>query len=201
MFDLKTRRLPVWPAALTPINEGEFNKENFGEWWNRHEDTLKHLHSLICEQWIHRHWTHSPFAFLPLDDLSWHVEKMTPHEVFDLVHREFAQTLNPDFDLGVFQKPPLGEKLPTAAAIDEGTWDFPIVTLRVPNGIIGLKGEFPDVRLVLVEGHQRHRYLHALHAFGKAPNGPHDVFILESRLVTGYEKFSSRDGNIYVEQN
>ncbi len=188
MFDLSKKLPAVWPDWLTPNGVGEPDKEDFDEWWARHSDTLPHLDPLLCEQWIHRHWTQSPFAFLQLDDLTCQSVKMAPDEIFGSIHREWAQTLNPKHDLSVFQQKIGGKKHPTAAAIDDGTWDFPIITLSTPDGVRGLKGEFPEMKLVLVEGHQRHRYLHALYQFEKAPQGPHEVFVLESPIVTNAGK-------------
>lgn len=55
-----------------------------------------------------------------------------------------------------------------------------MVLLSTPNGIVVGGQVLPQVRLVIVEGHQRHRYLNALHALGMAPSGPHEVLILSS---------------------
>jgi hypothetical protein len=41
----------------------------------------------------------------------------------------------------------------------------------------------PQVRYVIVEGHQRHRYLNALHELGMPPAGPHEVIVISSPIV------------------
>jgi hypothetical protein len=180
MLDLSRHLDPVWPDDLKPVGEGDIDKEEFETWWERNRLRLANLHRLIAEQWIYRHWTHSPFAFVPLESIRWELAEMTGDEVLARVRREFAGPLDPEFDYGVFQEKYLGRKLATSFALDQGTWDYPIITLRTPNGMRNHEGDFPDVRLVLLEGHQRHRYLNALHALGKAHAGPHKVFLLAS---------------------
>lgn len=183
MFDYSKHYEPVWPDELKPLNEGSFEKEPFDEWWGRHRRALSHLHPQIVEQWVHRHWHHSPFAFLPLESLSWEERAMFGDDILNAVWREHARELHPEFDYGVFQNAG-GEKLPTAAALDRGTWDYPIIALSVPSGWKSVDAERPDVRLVLVEGHQRTRYLNALHVLGKAPQEKHRVFVISSPMVS-----------------
>jgi hypothetical protein len=83
----------------------------------------------------------------------------------------------------MFQRDGGEDRHATARALDSGTWDFPMVLLSTPGGVIDGNRPLPDVRLVIVEGHQRHRYLNALHALGHPPEGPHDTIILHSPLV------------------
>ena len=59
-----------------------------------------------------------------------------------------------------------------------------MVLLSTPHGVIDNGAAHPEVRYVLIEGHQRHRYLNALHARGTPPPGPHEVIILTSPLVS-----------------
>lgn len=108
---------------------------------------------------------------------------MDGSEILSSVKRELAQQLDPEFDYESFQGRYGDDKLQTAKALDTGTWDYPIVALSTPSGWRSLKGEFPSERLMLIEGHQRHRYLNALHYLNKAPNGPHDVFIVSSPMA------------------
>ena len=69
------------------------------------------------------------------------------------------------------------DKHPTARALDLGAWDYPIIVLETPSGIRNRREDLPDVRLMLVEGHQRHRYLAARHRLGKE-NSDQDVFVI-----------------------
>jgi hypothetical protein len=51
---------------------------------------------------------------------------------------------------------------PTATALDKGRWDYAPIVLPTPNGFIYTIGMFIDSKYLLVEGHQRRRYLNAL---------------------------------------
>jgi hypothetical protein len=180
MLNLKNPALPVWPEELKPIGEGAHGKESFGDWWRRHGQLLGHLHPEIAEQWIYRHWTHSHFSFLPLAALAWREEVWDSdkivHEVVRYGHDDCPYA--PDFDYGTFQRGGGTDRLATAIALDSGTWDYPVVVLETPHGFIDARRLCPDARYVLIEGHQRMRYLNALRVRGHTPLGPHRLFLL-----------------------
>lgn len=152
-------------------------------WWARNREMLAHLPRNLCEQCIYRHWTHSPFSFLPLDGLAWERRLWSGDELLASIHRAWGGELNPQFDHDAFQRRGGADRHPTAVALDEGTWDYPMVLLSTPFGVIDGGEVLPDVRLVIVEGHQRHRYLNALHDLGRAPAGPHETLILSTPLT------------------
>ncbi|MGE6695720.1 MAG: hypothetical protein BVN33_14310 [Proteobacteria bacterium ST_bin13] len=179
-LDLDVHREPVWPEHLRPVGEGSFDKEDFATWWARHGAELGHLHPQLCEQWIHRHWTYSRFAWIPLGSLRWRLETMTGEAILGSIRREYGGELHPEFDYKTFARDDYLGRHQTAIALDSGTWDYPMVLLSTPNGVVSGGEDLADVRLVLVEGHQRHRYLNALHVRATPPAGPHLVFILDS---------------------
>lgn len=184
MFAIGPERPPAWPERLKPVGEGGFDKEPFEAWWERHRRELDHLPTELCEQWIYRHWKGSPFAFLPLDTLVCKAQLLPGSSIIKNVHREYGVQLDPGRDRNVFEAGPLGVPLPTAQAfMDRDTWDYPIVVLRTPSGFEGHASASKDIRWVLVEGHQRHRYLNALSFFGAAPEGPHRVLVISSPMV------------------
>lgn len=194
MFDLSRDHDAVWPKCLKPMGEGEGNKETFSDWWGRHERELGHLHPHLCEQWVYRHWLHSDYAFLPLETLTWELISMEGDDILKTVHRNTGGDLDPDWDFCTFTVQPDGWQPATGLALDRGTWDYPLVCLSTPSGIWTLDPDapdhrrpLPDVRLVIVEGHQRHRYLNALHARSIPPQGPHKVFIISSPLIANHE--------------
>jgi hypothetical protein len=121
--------------------------------------------------------------FLPLKTLRWKIVEMTGKEVLASVRREISTRLDPEFDYEQFQGMHGFEKTQTAKELDQGSWSLPIVALSTPSGWQTKHRTLPDERLMLLEGHQRHRYLNALHARGTPPDGPHQVFILSSPLV------------------
>ncbi|MEY3833527.1 MAG: hypothetical protein RLZZ130_1005 [Pseudomonadota bacterium] len=170
-----------WPNALEPRGEGTFEKEAFAAWWERNQSKLTNLPADLCEQWIFRHWTNSPFTFLPLDSLAVERNRWEGDFLLKSIYRAFGGELSVQFDYDTFQGKGGDDRLQTAKALDSGTWDYPMVLLSTPAGVMDLDGPHPNVRYVIVEGHQRHRYLNALHALGKPPTGPHEVLILSSQ--------------------
>lgn len=173
----------AWPDRLRPIGEGSFHSETFADWWTRNRAELGHLPPDLCEQWIYRHWTQSPFAFLPLDTLECERRIYPGEKLLASIYRAFAGTLHPQFDYDTFQRNGGDHRHATALALDSGTWDYPMVLLSTPYGVSNLGKLHRDVRLVIIEGHQRHRYLNALHALEMPPEGPHEVLVVSSPLV------------------
>lgn len=174
----------VWPNRLQPIGYGGHEVESFDDWWTRHQAELSHLPSQLCEQWIYKHWSQTSFDFLPIETLVCEEIEMTASDILRQVHRELAVELDPEHDLRVLGRERMGPIHPTGAAFAENnTWDYPIIVLRTPSGFRGFDVEDPSIRLVLVEGHQRHKYLNALHHFGNAPVGPHKLFAVSSPAV------------------
>ena len=104
-------------------------------------------------------------------------------ELLASVHRAYGGDLHPRFDYETFQRRGGNDRHQTALALDSGTWDYPMVVLSTPNGVKNFEQILPEVRLVVVEGHQRHRYLNAIHSLGIPPVGPHEVLILTSPVV------------------
>jgi hypothetical protein len=185
LFDFLNYHEPAWPEDLKPVGGSSADREKFEPWWERHKETLGHLHSQIVEQWVHRHWTLSEFNFLPLESLSWELVSKSGDEILASVRPELWSKFDPDFDYDALHGDLSFPKSQTALAFDElGTWDYPIIALSTPSGWFSRKGEFPDERLMLIEGHQRYRYLNALHAKQMQPGGEHQLFVISSPKVT-----------------
>lgn len=186
-FDLDQLPATAWASDLRPIGEGTAEKESFESWWERCRSRLSHLPTDLAEQWVYRHWLHSPFAFLPLNTLRWERRTWDGATLLGSIFRAWGggrDVLDPEFDYDAFQGQGGNDRLATARALDSGTWDYPMILLSTPNGVVDLGMPYPDVRLVIVEGHQRHRYLNALHALGRPPVGPHETIMLHSPLIS-----------------
>ena len=185
MFKIDQKYGCCWPDVLKPIGEGTLGKEAFAQWWARNRRNLPGLPADLCEQWIFRHWTNSPFTFLPLDSLIVEREQWEGDDLLKSIYRAFGGELSPQFDYETFQRQGGDDRHQTAKALDTGTWDYPMVLLSTPAGVMDSDDPHPHVRYVIVEGHQRHRYLNALHALGNPPTGPHEVLILSYPNTVG----------------
>lgn len=190
MLDLRKVGPRVWRQHTQPIDDDTFHKEPFEHWWKRNIDEVGHLHPQLAEQWVYRHWRYTDFAFLPLETLEWEIVQMEGEEILERVRREISKQLDPEFDYEQFQGQVGSDKTETARDLDSGTWTYPIVALWTPTGWVTRSSEHPhdpvalaDERLMLLEGHQRHRYLNALHHRGTPPAGPHQVFVVRSPAV------------------
>jgi hypothetical protein len=179
MIDVKQTQPDAWDPALKPIGYGDRWPEDFQTWWQRHRERLANLNTQIAEQWVYRHWSYSPFKFLPLERLTWRKEQWTTQEVLGRVHMEYGGPMIPDFDYDVMQESSGGPKS-TAHNWQNGTWDMPLLVLETPGGIDCYDGKLPEIRFVLIEGSKRMRYLNAVHARREA-TGPHALYILELR--------------------
>jgi len=184
MLDLDNLERLRWPKFLSPfLNSSSPWPIGFDDWWQRNKAHLSHLPSDLCEQWIHRHWLHSEFTFLPLESLNYRRKTWSGSELLRSIYRWQGGLLRPEFDYKTFQRSGGDDRTQTAIALDEGTWDYPMVLLSTPHGVIDGGRPLPNVRLVIVEGHQRHRYLNALHVLGRPPTGPHETIIVSSPIV------------------
>lgn len=182
---LDVRRSPpcVWPVSLCPLRHGEFDKEPFLPWWERNRDALSNLHAQIAEQWVHRHWDRSPYTFVPLHEISWVLEDWQVPRILAEIHIPFREFNDPEFDYDALHRNSGFGPTRTAKALDTGTWDFPIIVLRTDTGIRDSDGNHPDSRFLLIEGHQRMRYLNALTTLDRLKHvapGPHAVFVLKA---------------------
>jgi hypothetical protein len=180
MLDLVQNRETRWRDSLRPKGEGTFDQEPFSDWWKRHADDFRHLHPRIAEQWIYRHWRWAHFQFLDLTSLKWCKHSLSTAELLIQVHLEFGGPCDAEYDYGVFANPGGGGKTATARHWQDGSWTIPPVVLSTPEGIINHTGPLPEVRMILVEGSLRYRFLNALHDRGEA-HGPHEFYLLETR--------------------
>jgi hypothetical protein len=67
MIDLRGHQKLEWPNELRPRGEGTWEKETFDLWWDRNKTLIAHIHPVVAEQWIYRHWSNSPYCHLYLD--------------------------------------------------------------------------------------------------------------------------------------
>jgi hypothetical protein len=174
--DLRGGHELTWDESLRPVGESTADKETFDTWWSRNRDKLDWLDSRIVEQWIYRHWQHSPYCNLPLERLSFRLERWSTARLLASVTRpdpDSDQALLHDYDL---YRDRTWEPAPSMR--ENGTWNIPIILLETPSGALRPEGFRADVRFVLIEGHQRMRCLAAFSRHAKCADA-HEVFVLK----------------------
>lgn len=159
-----------WEERLKPIQVGPLDDEPFSAWWGRHSEEFKHLDPQVLEQWVHRHWRRSPFRRLPLSQLRSRRETWSTEQILRGVYND--DIIEPKHDFQVFAEGYIGKTM-----LLRGTWDCPMLILSTPEGFKDQKGEHPDARFRLIEGHRRFRFLNAL-AHRRQACGPHEVLII-----------------------
>jgi hypothetical protein len=163
-----------WVPSLEPIGFDTSNKESFEAWWGRCGEMVNGLHQMIAEQWIFRHWDKSPYCDLPIHRLSWRLESWTAQDLSKIFLRPQFGPLAPEEDFVEFSN---GTSEPWKSLNEIGTWNYPIIVLETPEGVIAEGKHLPDVRFCLIEGHQRYRFLKAWQ--GRAHTAAeHSVFVL-----------------------
>jgi hypothetical protein len=175
LFDTSGSTATAWDEALKPDGYGTSQHEPFETWRKRNHLILAHLHPKIVEQWVYKHWTRSPYRHLPLSQLSWRQEAWATERILSKVFiREAFGPLEPSCDYKAFH----GKKREPGLTMDTtGTWNYPIVVLKTPNGVKDDWKTLPGVRYCLIEGHQRMRYLNALNVRRECAS-EHSVFVL-----------------------
>lgn len=178
LIDVRPRYALAWDGALEPIGHDTFEKEPFAAWWARNGARLADIHPLVAEQWVYRHWRHSPFCHLRLEGLACRPERWTTGRILREVGWGWPDSdEHPEFNYETFHGKPFE---PGKTMDATGTWNIPLVVLEAPDGVLTAEGERPDLRFWLFEGHQRRRYLHAVAQRGEAA-AEHDVFVLSLR--------------------
>lgn len=177
MIDLSRDR--YWDEALRPDRDDGGGKWSEAEWLARTAASVGHLDPLVPLQWIYRHWDMSPYQGLPLARLSCVLETWTTQRILTEVGWRLPEwDRQPEVFLSYFR----GKQSEPFASMDAtGTWNIPPVVLATPTGVRTEKGDFPDARYWLIEGHVRRRYLGALASSGEGgghPDARHNIFML-----------------------
>lgn len=169
-----------WPAEWRPIGFGSPALEPFANWWHRNATQFPNLAPLVCEQWIYRHWTSSPYFGLQVRRLRCSRERYPTNTFLLECGSILASRSKGPFvvDAGHIFKAFRRAHEPARTMGATGTWNIPVVLLRSSDGF-ELRGRpIPEHHLWLIEGHRRLRYLSALSQVERAANA-HDAYVLE----------------------
>ena len=126
----------AWSPQLRPSGEGTFDKETFDQWWRKAKPFIPHLHPQIAEQWIYKHWTNSPYCYLPLQNLDWRCEKWKTDAIFrDIFVRPSFGPNQPESDFKFFADRNYSGREPWKTIRSTGSWNYPIVVILTPDGL------------------------------------------------------------------
>ncbi|MBE7449200.1 MAG: hypothetical protein HS111_09970 [Kofleriaceae bacterium] len=160
-----------WPALrhLAPRYS-----ESFKPWWERVGSRLANVPPDVAEQWIHRHWGHSSFEWLPIMDMAFTRETWLLARVLDVRAGDRAYP-RPDHRGAVpleLHDNWLGRRVRA-----DGTWPTPIIVLD------NAAEHYPMLHAVqLLEGHTRLGYLRTLAAAATA-QPHHDVWVVRDAVA------------------
>lgn len=104
MLDLRSSNPIAWDKALKPWGEGSLDKEPFPAWWRRHRALFPHLPDRVLEQWVYKHWNHSPYCHLPLARLLCRTEEWTTRRFLSDVRCGWDTDIHAEGNYEMFSK-------------------------------------------------------------------------------------------------
>jgi hypothetical protein len=125
----------AWSEQLKPLGEGPWEKESFDTWWARSKELVGHLHPMIAEQWIYRHWKESPYCYLPIERLNWRQEEWDFAALQNaFIRPEFGQINmeNAKHDYEYFHTKEYEDREPYKSLNAVGTWNYPMCSYTRP---------------------------------------------------------------------
>jgi hypothetical protein len=165
-----------YPEHLAPeFDEGGGVKTPFEEWWSHAREHFAHVPEDVARYWLHEHWSHSPFQWLPSKDYRFKLVKW-PSSEMPLIRsgwtnwsEDHAECLEQGCDL-VEKHHPAWEYPTVRYLLEHGDFPTPIVVLDNRDGHLKQgQGDVPEWEAlpetyILIEGHRRFNialYLHA----------------------------------------
>lgn len=159
-----------YPARLAP----EFNSDGsvatpFDEWWARVRGSFSAVPEDVAREWIHRHWSCSPYGFLSSSRYSFEWVAWSSTELREI--RVWADNFDPGqvlvWGMGLLRMDFWVAKFMRTCK----TFPSPIIVLDNRTGAIGEEPNCPKSvafpsAYILVEGHRRHGIGCAMQAQG-----------------------------------
>ncbi|WP_234052599.1 MULTISPECIES: hypothetical protein [unclassified Xanthobacter] len=152
-----------YPDHLAPeFDEGGGVVTPFNEWWGRVRYAFPSVPEEVAREWLHRHWRHSPFAFLKSGEHTFALERWSLSEIARI--RWNGNNFSPDRSDVIAQ----GRYLVEEHHPMWGLWlteymlkykTFPTPPIVVDNFDLHVRDNMPDgfypAAFLLVEGHKR----------------------------------------------
>lgn len=155
-----------YPEHLAPeFDEGGGVATPFEEWWPKVKDAFPHVPEDVARYWLHEHWRHSPFEYLPSVDYRFELQEWPAQQITEIRSRlSNFQEGNPACqEQGEYlvEHFPTGKPYKTAEyMLQHGEWPVPIIVLDNRDGHMAAdKVDVPwkalPVAYTLIEGHRR----------------------------------------------
>ena len=153
-----------YPAHLAPeFDEGGGVATRFEEWWPAVQRSFPHVPEEVARDWVHRHWNHSPFGWLPSAPYRFRLIDWPAKRVCEIrtIWNDYAADPTQPIAHGRYlveeHRVQLGYKL-ADYMVEHGTFPVPPVMLDNSDGHLtnerGSSVVYP-AGFILVEGHRR----------------------------------------------
>lgn len=160
-----------YPAHLEPgFTETGAVATPFADWWQRVHAHFDRVPVNVAEQWLHRHWGHSPYGFLSssrydFTSVLWDSERLS--DILTWVD-DWDPKATLQFGLGML---PMDFWL-VRYMRQHRTFPEPIVVLDNRDHTLSSESAIPagptfPATFILVEGHRRHAIGLAMHSAGE----------------------------------
>lgn len=162
-----------YPKKFAPkLDEGGGVVTPFDQWWPQTQNHFSNVPEEVAKEWLHRHWGHSPYGWLPSDLCSFSLEDLPSAELGNVLNRihRFEVGGAKALDHGRFlcgehpKRPWHFEPIWLSVYMKEhGKFPSPIIVLDNRDGILSKTKSIPEREqnlphgLILIEGHQRHQ--------------------------------------------
>lgn len=153
-----------YPKQLAPeFDEGGGVATPFQEWWQVTKSSFPHVPDEVARDWLHRHWSHSPFGWLPSASyrfrlVDWPSERLKEiRTIWNSYKDDPTEPIDHGRHLVQHVMKPYGYK-PAEVMVETGTFPVPPIMLDNCDGHLaetsGARFDYP-AGWILVEGHRR----------------------------------------------
>lgn len=153
-----------YPKRLAPeFDHGGGVATPFDEWWPKVKGHFRHVPEAVARDWLHRHWSHSPFGWLPSATYRFRLVDWPSKRVPEIrtIWNNYAADPTDPIAHGRYlveeHRVQLGYEL-ADFMVEHGTFPVPPVMLDNSDGHLAhlpsARFEYP-AGFVLVEGHRR----------------------------------------------
>jgi hypothetical protein len=160
-----------YPKHLAPeFDEGGAVKTSFEEWWARVKTYFPHVPENVARHWLHEHWSHSPYEYLPSRDYKFELVQWPSVKLPEIRSTwcNFEEDNNECQEHGRYLIEDVLKEYRYKTALymlEHGDFPAPIIVLDNRDGHL-LQRDLPPA-YILIEGHRRFNMSLYLHSIGR----------------------------------